>query len=668
MNHESKISIFDAYIEYLQQNLSSNVDKMLNTVFMRFLIPAWGGKPPVGVRATNKDLNSALDFIKSKPISLLDNADSLLENSLSKQEISLSNRRVYRSILKGFLDWLKISKQISEPENILEKQENITDVGFGFKKGKGFYSSPNCSYHGLKRKEPYALLSHKEDYLNKVLVKELTDFENFRKKEGCSKGTIGLDLRNVKAMLGWLHRFKNIPLEELSLTKIIHPSVLLDHNFSGTDENWDKYITSTYKLKQKANVVAKNNSALIQEYLIFFSSHPKTESITLSTFISVSNYIFQDYIGTEEYKTNDSLPIIQQLRILKNATLKRAKITPDVVPYSSKSVPWDKALEVLDKLRAEANLTEYRYLRKRATRQIRTQSRRKTGIADSLQNFLIVAFLLVIPPLRPRVYYELEIGTTLVRGLFKNGIFISKDKLSASEESFWYIHLLPQQYKTGKVYKEYWKDVPNIKFPDGSFLYGYIEQWLDEYRDLEGLCEHQYFFRRSRLNTQFDHIHWRDRICNIFDRFTGVPVAPKEFRKMYVTFLKDSGVTEAQLEAAATAMQHSRRMQSTIYDQQTQIEKITPINEFIKKTFQEHWEKGNTQEEAQERGTHKPMQADKAFTRHNYSSTQALEEVRKLQKLGMSQEKIIGFLWDATPRARKKYESAIAEFEEIMKG
>ena len=550
MKNDAKMSVFDAYIEYLEQTSSTNVDKMLNTIFVRFLIPAWGGKAPIGARATSKDLNYALDFLKDKPVNLLDDADNLLENSLSKQEISLSNRRVYRSILKGFLDWLKTNKKISEPEIIVKKQEAVKVTGF--KKGKGFYSSPNCSYHGLKRKEPYALLSHKGDYLNETLVKELTDFENFRKKEGCSKGTIGLDLRNIKAMLGWLHRFKNISLEELSLTKIIYPSPLLDHDFSDTDENWDKYITNIYKLKQKANAVAKNNSALIQEYLIFFSSHPKTESITLSTFISVSNYIFKNYIGTEEYKTNDSLPIIQQLRLLKNAALKRAKITPDVVPYSAKSIPWGKALEVLDKLRAEANLTEYASKREKGYK--RTIKRRKTGIADSLQNFLIVSFLLVIPPLRSRVYYELEIGTTLVRGLFKNGIFISKDKLSASEESFWYVHLLPQQYKTGKVYKEYWKDVPNIKFPDGSSLYEYIEQWLNEYRNLEGLCEHQCFFRRSRLNTPFDHIHWRDRICNIFDRFTGVPVAPKEFRKMYVTFLKDSGVTEAQLEAAATAM------------------------------------------------------------------------------------------------------------------
>ena len=73
---------------------------------------------------------------------------------------------------------------------------------------------------------------------------------------------------------------------------------------------------------------------------------------------------------------------------------------------------------------------------------------------------------------------------------------------------------------------------------------------------------------------------WHNRIVNIFEERIGIPVSPKEFRKMYVTFLKDSGASEAELEGAAWMMQHSRLMQSKIYDQQDKANKAKPAIDF----------------------------------------------------------------------------------------
>ena len=54
---------------------------------------------------------------------------------------------------------------------------------------------------------------------------------------------------------------------------------------------------------------------------------------------------------------------------------------------------------------------------------------------------------------------------------------------------------------------------------------------------------------------------------------------------MYVTYLKDSEATEAELEAAAARMRHSREMQSEIYDQQERGKKVAPVQDFHKRTM-----------------------------------------------------------------------------------
>ena len=76
-----------------------------------------------------------------------------------------------------------------------------------------------------------------------------------------------------------------------------------------------------------------------------------------------------------------------------------------------------------------------------------------------------------------------------------------------------------------------------------------------------------------------------ERVRDAFFKHTVVPVTPKELRKMYVTYLKDSGATEAELEAAATRMRHSRKMQSENYDQQERSKKVAPVQDFHKRSM-----------------------------------------------------------------------------------
>ncbi|MHC5772178.1 MAG: site-specific integrase, partial [Nostoc sp.] len=213
--------------------------------------------------------------------------------------------------------------------------------------------------------------------------------------------------------------------------------------------------------------------------------------------------------------------------------------------------------------------------------------RKKSTVNDDLQAFLSLAFMLLIPTDRARTYYELEIGETFVCGLLQNNKFIPLGKLKDKTQATWYIHLMPGNYKTGKIYKEYWGIMPNVEFEDGKKLYEYIDKWINEGRECQQKCNHNLFFRGTESYKPLKVNDWCSRIKTPFESLTGVPVTPKEIRKMYITHLNNSGATNAQLKGAAYAMHHSQRMQESVYNSQTVLDRIAPIYELNERIWKE---------------------------------------------------------------------------------
>lgn len=171
-------------------------------------------------------------------------------------------------------------------------------------------------------------------------------------------------------------------------------------------------------------------------------------------------------------------------------------------------------------------------------------------------------------------------------GEYKNGKFTPAARMKNPDEAQWYLHLLPADSKTGDIYGETWDSFPNTPegfLADGKTLYDYLDLWLNQYR-AAFKPDHKCLLTTDD-GKPLDSVSMCVRVRELFFKHTGVPVAPKELRKMYVTYLKDSGATEAELEAAATRMRHSREMQSKIYDQQERENKTAPVNEFHKRTM-----------------------------------------------------------------------------------
>ncbi len=494
------------------------------------------------------------------------------------------NRRVYRSILKKFLDWsnqnnLFQKEKKESPKNSLRLQEA---------KGNARQDWTKNNYRGQKHKKPYMLearhrdksLIYPNDYINVSLQNDLDEYIKFRMGSNCSQPTIDGDIRTIKQILGWKHRYQGIPLSDLRLTTIIPYVKLITDNYGEEKIDWNDYAAVQFKLKHEAIKSSKKALVEIEEFLKFLDTSPITQLRYWCTLVSVAKFVFRHETGSDEYVNHKDLPIIKLLLPLGKMLKDKAKTVKPNINYEEKSVHWIVALKVLERLRNEADMEQ----------NLINQPRKGSAEIESLQNFLSLAFMTIIPPLRARVFYELEIGRTLVKGIYQNGSFIPEEKLPAFSDAKWYIHLMTDDYKTGKAYGEWWSNpIPNIKYPDGKYFYEYIDRWLKEGRNHKKQCDHNFFFRGKITYKQLDSSNWNRRILHSFLRLTGVAVSPKELRKMFVTYLKDEGATETQLEAAATAMQHSRLMQSKIYDQQEHFNKIAPMLSFNQKAIEEAW-------------------------------------------------------------------------------
>ncbi|HEY9881748.1 MAG TPA: hypothetical protein V6D29_25075 [Leptolyngbyaceae cyanobacterium] len=272
------------------------------------------------------------------------------------------------------------------------------------------------------------------------------------------------------------------------------------------------------------------------------------------------------------------------------------KKTPKVIPYKERSVSWDVVLEVL---KQQQRKTEeiYRYQtinRKGKTVSVR-QLRKPTAIACDVQRLLVICFFALIPPDRNRTVRELELGRTLIKGVKQGDTFVPLEQMAYPESAKWYIHLTPEDYKTGKVYGDYCTPIDNIELGNGKTFYDFLQAWIDQYRPLFK-PDHNFLFIKvksamgGKAGEPMSRANLTSCVKALFYKFSAVPVVPQSLRKMYVTHLKNNRASKAEMEAAAKAMKHSTLMQNTEYDEQDLEDKLAPIVElnqqFVKRAFQ----------------------------------------------------------------------------------
>ncbi len=598
----TELSVFTVYCNYLNflknTNKPSHASVMLKSGLIRYFIPFVGKVSNGEICITACSDKAEIETLKQLPSTLITEISTIAEQAFIDLEVPKSNRRPYRSVLKAFVLWATqcgyCSAQIEKEVKLNQFRSPVGSEKGTFRRKGGHKLKQKATYslgakivRGSERGKPY----FPDDYINQYLAEDLESYKNFR-ASSCTSKTMFMEHRCILSTLGWLHRYKHIPLEDLRLTSIIefYPlntslSVCLDD--SGKPD-MNCYLLKKALLREQAFEKSFVTESLAVEYTNFVAGHPSTQILRIGVWTAIAKFVYRNEVGSQDYPEYRDIPIIRKLERLQGTLRAKERITPDVVPHHKKSIAWEQALEVVEKLRQRVEISHCYYPRKELKRIGRSpikRARRIGALATDLQNFLSVAFAVLMPPDRSRTYYELEIGKTFVSGFFDGSRFVPEDKMKDKSKTKHYIHLGANDYKTGKIYGEWWGEIPNVEFADGKTLYGYIYQWLTWGRELKQELNHNFFFVGIIHRRQVQQGEWSERFIRIFDREVGVPVSPKELRKMYVTYLKNSGASEAVLEAAACSMHHSRRMQTNIYDQQEQMKKMAPALEFNKGIF-----------------------------------------------------------------------------------
>ena len=411
-------------------------------------------------------------------------------------------------------------------------------------------------------------LVFKEDYINEMLNLDIRMYKKFRKSFNISDSTIDMEIQNFMRLLGWFHRVKNIPLENLRFTSLIYYYPLYSCFEESLDiEEFDK---KNLYLRRIAFEKSSTNINAIEEFFENNSNNNRSKELILLHLINLSKFIFKNEIArSPDFQDYSDLFIIRKLRKIVREIPKHP--TKDI---SEKIIPWCEALEVLEILRHNASATHTKKAVGKKKITLRIKSR-------NLLYFLCVAFSMLIPPDRPDALVSLQINSqdkknnSLLLGILKNGKFTFKENMDNPEDAKWYIHLV--KYKTKKTYGEYWSlPIPNIKFRDGKLFYDYIEDWLKNKRNYNNECNHNYFFRRQIDLEPMTPSDWYTMISTRFINYTFKAIDSTTLRHMYVTELRNRGATDAEKIAAAYAMHHSLEIANNVYNEQEQYEIMIP--------------------------------------------------------------------------------------------
>lgn len=611
--------LFRRYHQQLLEHERKGELPFFRSTVARYLVPALAGPCPAGAKMKQAEVEAAFDFLDQRPASQLEDLLEPLKAYLDTQEtLAPKTKELARGAVRKWMKWAVQSGFIqakqplpqpmyrfrearkTEPYRLLDgPRGRLTRNALGI-----FASDYIPSVDGQVPADAWkswranVLLNHRAKlpvYLaNPSLDAEIRQFIHFLKhRMHIRTVTAEKDVNTLLRCLGWLHRQQGMPLEDLRITSVI-PLIKVKfkaREFRDSSGALDRNALREAKLAAQEDLEAVTDDVRHQigEFLATATLSPAAAVTYLTGFINLAKYVYQH--ETEFFRATKSgftdIFLVQSLRALRLEYDLKLKSNPKtVIPRSSRLASWTEILGVVEKLRVEAELTHRFRLRPERPLQsgeptIDKVKRSDRAIAVSFQKFLILAIMTATPPGRPRDYRELELGRTLVQGAYQNGVFVFKDDLNDPTQAGWWIHLMPEDYRTGKCYGEWLGELPDIQFTSGKTLYQYMDEWLTRWRPI-------FQPNHQRLFTQHDGKvlsanNFANKVQTMLFRFTGIRVNPHSLRHAYVTYLKANGATEAEMEGTAAFMRHSRKTQGKIYNQIDLQDKLAPGKELAQK-------------------------------------------------------------------------------------
>lgn len=587
---------FDAYLKHLSKTGQKSTIPLIRSAVLRFTVPGWGGPQPQGERSTASEIEAGLKFLEQLDCSELEKALKVQEFFFEEREIPKQRRRQPRAYLKAFVDWAQ--------ENEFTSSVETKDPLEGYK----FYGSRKARQGEPKRKMSavtnrgrrpmYSLGTIKGDYINDKLKQQLVDYDYFcRTTLNCTSPKTRLNHEKyMLSLLGWVHREKKIPLENLCFEAII-PVVQINPD-SSQSPDYNTYLQQKEQAQKEAAKKAEEVKKFIESFFewrkqISYDFSSTSKSFFLDTLICAAKFLYDNQSNKMAWKNYEDIHVVRLLQI----NYKAMKNCSDPPPhYYERSLPWPTVVKILEKLRIESHVNHIYFDDGKVRRK---DERTKEAIASSLQRFLLLSFFVLIPPDRQRTIRELELGKTLKHGLFLGDTFIPIDKMKDPSQARFYICLNKNDYKTGKDYGDWQGELPDHEFLDGKTWYQYIERWL--YKEPKstsrvkgwtyGMREflqpsHNKFFSARLTKKPLSMVGLNNMIQKIFNRFTQIPVSPHTLRHIYNTFIRDIEATDAQKQSTAEWMHQSKETADKRYSHQQQAQKLRPGLDLITKINQ----------------------------------------------------------------------------------
>ena len=594
---ELKLSyIYQSYIT--EESISKQERSNLKTALFKYTLPSLGFIMPK--RSANRlhpgDIQLAIAFC----------SDIYLDADLGKKLVKAQENyfekitppshtvRHNRRVLKNFLNYLdrsikqndlplKEKKQyqpgiimvddLSHIENSKVKKAQKAKIALSFNHEDYFKSNKPMAVGGRKDITPVSSIKDVDVIkceLNRI-QSEIDSYKKFLTNSGMSISSITGMIRCLKALLGWqciqTKDLTEVGIEKLIIKYNIYPKKIYDSSLS-KQENYVNYMVEKAEAIDKGKEYAKQTinwiTNFFEEYKV---NNKKTKTSYISLLVSLAKYIYKDITDKEENINYEDISVIKRLRVLQN------KVPEDNKKIQIELPSWETVIKILYELKRSADLSYHP----------NGSIIRKIQKGKRLQRFLIFAFFTLVPPSRLRVVNELKLGKTLKYGSYVNDVLVpfdSKKRTPLCEASF-YIHLQPEDYKTGKIYGEWLGKFPNFKFPDGTYFYDYLNLWINQYREivLDGHEDHGYLFMGGTLKKPQSHLG--AFIKTVFKSTIGVKVSPHKLRTIYRTYLADIGADQQTIESSAFWMRHSPEMARNIYTRQTLDNKLAPGAEAI---------------------------------------------------------------------------------------
>lgn len=569
-------SLFDAWNLY-QSEVQENQSKqkasvtlsLTKTAIIRYTLPGWGLEPSKHGRVTAWESYRGITFMKGVELPQLSHVLEIQQQVFENQQVPLDVQRNYRSALNRFLGWCqKQDWWKSKAQHIVPKRHPRTDQ-------KPKQSKP--------QRPKYALGSVRGDFISKNLESELEAFQDFRRNDSdVRRSTVEKDLRQIRLVLGWLHRFKEIPLASLSLRQMI---------------SWVD-IDSPALSKDEAEETAFANLELINEYIRWLESTGEegtdasnttknlyTSMDALRIFLVVAQFIYRERSRSQPQsvaaKRHQDVPIVQLLRqnlADVQAVAKQRRSNQQV----SKQIPdWTEFLATVEQMRQHCTVGIVHTFPARKSDPNPSPHRALAAIAYSYQCFLLAAFFCYLPPQRQQVWRNLKFfaGSSIDQGEAHANQDPEVSGYLYKEDEQWWLHLLKDKYKTGKAYQNLPIKIPNIQYQDGRCFYQYLNEWLFEFEyetprgreQINGLRQvfdpqHEYVFTQ-RYGKRFVHASNFNKLLQSSSYgILGESLTPELLRHMFANYISSQRFYREVKPSMAAWMQHSSEKLAEVYD------------------------------------------------------------------------------------------------------